>query len=969
MNNLLRKVTKLLLGLSLAAGVGVAIGSKKADSVYAADATVTFGSQGWSNSSQHNDFTLSGFRFLKGGSGTAATYYTSDSTLRYYNNDTLTITPSNANWSISAVTSNPSQTFTVTSSSATLSFSATVKFKSITITYTTGSSFTPDHAGTQGDPYSVADAIGAIDASTGTSNVYVGGIVCNGGSSLSSGALNYYISDDGTTTTRLEIYKGKGISGANFTSTDDIKVGDIVVVYGSLTKYNSTYEFSQGSNLISLVRKLTVTYDGNGSDSGSVPTDSTKYESGNTVTVLGNTNSLGKTGYVFSGWTDGTNTYDEGDTFTMPSTDVTLSAVWVADSLQTLTISGSMSKTSYSTGDSWSPAGLVVTATFLSGATNDVSSLATFSYYNSSDEAVASPNALGVGSNQTLKVTATYGGITTSKYVASNVIEVFVGVTYDLETIDGFSGWNSTYGSRSLTEASFDPAVATAASLEFLITNKQSSGVGSTYPCIGGKTNSEVTCLTFTLNESGKKISSVSITFVTRYTSTFPSLYLHKGNGIATSALSSLTMSGSTGDEHSLSYSNLNDTVFTVGYNAHQTGSNGAVGIKSITIGLANQASFGTLDHISVTGLPNTVYHVGESFDSTGFAVTAYDGPEESTANFKDVTANVSTDFDGGYTFSDSDVPGFDCDVEYSGDGGSDTTSFHVDVYALAEYVLVTSEPADWSGNYLIVGTKENSDLAAMNGGLSNPDSEAGYKVVSDTSGTIEAGQELEWVIAPVTGGYSIQGKSGKYIGSLTSNSNGMLVSDTALVNTLSYEDGATIIAGNNSNHYHLTFNNSGDRFRYYSSGSVQLYKLKESSNAIAYAETFLAAFTCDATGENAPTFTIKEGSTYWSWSLLATEYNTLTAVEKEEFRLGAASESGDEIAQALARYDYVVGKYGTSTYSDFMLRNPAQIGGVKLAFNAVNENTNTIAIIVTISLVSVTAIGGYFFIKRREQN
>ena len=32
-------------------------------------------------------------------------------------------------------------------------------------------------------------------------------------------------------------------------------------------------------------------------------------------------------------------------------------------------------------------------------------------------------------------------------------------------------------------------------------------------------------------------------------------------------------------------------------------------------------------------------------------------------------------------------------------------------------------------------------------------------------------------------------------------------------------------------------------------------------------------------------------------------------------------------------------------------------------------EKTNTIAIIVIISLVSVTAIGGYFFIKRRQEN
>ena len=42
-----------------------------------------------------------------------------------------------------------------------------------------------------------------------------------------------------------------------------------------------------------------VTYNGNGNTSGSVPTDATAYSSGATVTVLGNTGSLAKAGYTF----------------------------------------------------------------------------------------------------------------------------------------------------------------------------------------------------------------------------------------------------------------------------------------------------------------------------------------------------------------------------------------------------------------------------------------------------------------------------------------------------------------------------------------------------------------------------------------------------------------------------------------------------------------------------------------------
>lgn len=52
---------------------------------------------------------------------------------------------------------------------------------------------------------------------------------------------------------------------------------------------------------VTFVPTYSVTYAGNGSTSGSVPTDGNAYLAGVTVTVLGNTGSLAKTGYTFAG--------------------------------------------------------------------------------------------------------------------------------------------------------------------------------------------------------------------------------------------------------------------------------------------------------------------------------------------------------------------------------------------------------------------------------------------------------------------------------------------------------------------------------------------------------------------------------------------------------------------------------------------------------------------------------------------
>ena len=85
--------------------------------------------------------------------------------------------------------------------------------------------------------------------------------------------------------------------------------------------------------LTATVSPLSVTYNGNGSSSGSVPVDSTGYALNATVTALDNSGALAKTGYVFNGWNtaaDGSGTtYQPGATFSIAA-DTSLYAKWAA---------------------------------------------------------------------------------------------------------------------------------------------------------------------------------------------------------------------------------------------------------------------------------------------------------------------------------------------------------------------------------------------------------------------------------------------------------------------------------------------------------------------------------------------------------------------------------------------------------------------------------------------------------------
>ena len=136
----------------------------------------------------------------------------------------------------------------------TASFAGNSSFLEGSASYTIG---VTEHAGTQADPYSVADARRVIDVMETAEGVYATGIVSEIVTAYNAtyGNITYNISIDGSTAAdQLQAYRGKGVNGENFSSANDIKVGDEVVVKGNLKKHTTIYEFDADNQLVNLKR-------------------------------------------------------------------------------------------------------------------------------------------------------------------------------------------------------------------------------------------------------------------------------------------------------------------------------------------------------------------------------------------------------------------------------------------------------------------------------------------------------------------------------------------------------------------------------------------------------------------------------------------------------------------------------------------------------------------------------------------
>lgn len=131
-----------------------------------------------------------------------------------------------------------------------------------------------------------------------------------------------------------------------------------------------------------------------------------------------------------------------------------------------------------------------------------------------------------------------------------------------------------------------------------------------------------------------------------------------------------------------------------------------------------------------------------------------------------------------------------------------------------------------------------------------------------------------------------------------------------------------------------------------------------EPSQAESYAEMFVKSMTCDGKGA----ITAVEGT----WETLSERYAGLSDSDKRILKEATPDEhSESKVEQAVARYDYIVGKYGVEQYPDFMDRTPARIAEAR----SVDVNDQTAAwVIAGISAAGIASAAAFFFLRRRKE-
>ena len=130
--------------------------------------------------------------------------------------------------------------------------------------------------GSESNPYTVAEAIALIKAGTAPSTAVCvkGKITAVTFFNATYSSLSYNIADEGSSEV-IEVYSGKGKDGANFSSKDDLKVGQTVVVKGivkAFTKNDGTIvnEIDKNSTIISIENAGTTTPDTPATGKGSL---------------------------------------------------------------------------------------------------------------------------------------------------------------------------------------------------------------------------------------------------------------------------------------------------------------------------------------------------------------------------------------------------------------------------------------------------------------------------------------------------------------------------------------------------------------------------------------------------------------------------------------------------------------------------------------------------------------------------
>ena len=115
----------------------------------------------------------------------------------------------------------------------------------------------------------------------------------------------------------------------------------------------------------------------------------------------------------------------------------------------------------------------------------------------------------------------------------------------------------------------------------------------------------------------------------------------------------------------------------------------------------------------------------------------------------------------------------------------------------------------------------------------------------------------------------------------------------------------------------------------------------------------------CNSNGTSAPTYS------GFSWNEFNDVYDNLDSLSQGALASASGNESGTHVERFVARYDYIVGKYG---YTDFLGRNPSPIGNHRINNLIDTAKSGNYMIIIIAGVMSIASLASFFIVRKKKE-
>ncbi|MDY4819468.1 MAG: Ig-like domain-containing protein [Bacilli bacterium] len=654
-------------------------------------------------------------------------------------------------------------------------------------------------------------------------------------------------------------------------------------------------------------------------------------------------------------------------------------------SLSSLSVSGTLSKTTYYAGQSFDPSGLTITATYSDSSTANVTNQVTFS-----------PDPLTVGTssvtasykyNGTTK-TATITGFTTVNPSLSEIKLTGQTTSYNLNATFSFDGTCQAYytdgTNKSVTPTAVSsPDMTTTGTKEVTVTYTE-NGVSKTATYSITVTNQSAVTYIASANHKNQEVvstwtgSPITLTFNKNEGSNDPKYY---DNGTSTRlyAKGTLTVSGETNiniTQINITFGNNNANAFTADVgaltcntsSAKWTGNNNSV---TFTVGGSKDSRY--IKSVEV------IYTVSIDIGGGGNVPE----PDSVTLDLTSHTMNVGESItltataNGTVTWSSSDptVASVDNGTVTGVKAGTATITATVGTASATCEITVNNVPSSSVSGDITFGTIASEDGKTLTS--------------TDIIDFMTAGSSLVTGVTNITRMYKgtngIRFGSSKGTGSMTLNMSSTFTSqivksikfttaaygsDTGTLNvTLSSGESTSITPSDGETIYELVTPSSISTIKFETSTKRAVlsaisftYQETGSYSASDFANDLLALTNDICLDSKNNNWKDVSSSLTSAWTTLqdSDHYQKLSVDEKAILINTTANEAGTTIEQAMNRYDHIVARYDLTNFIS------GRTISTRINNFMVMDSHTFMPIVVIISLASISLIG-FFYLKKRN--